>query len=642
MKLPVLLSLILSMGGLRAEQLAITLTGSAQPNCWDVEEIVAEVTKNAKSDREKVLALHRFGMAHFIHYDGPIEERSEYVTDPVKLLGVYGFALCGNNSCAMNALYNAAGLKARVRSVPGHAIPEIWFEEKWNYIDTDMFGYVYLPDGRIASVDELVRDPDLFMRQKNPPNPFYPFDKKEDMASVFRNAAPRTNCHPYTNAHMMNLAARTGESVTMYYRPQGRHVLTELRRDIGTEYKDYWLVGPVRKGSLAWCDRPPAAYGNGRIEYKPDLRSEAFRLENPEQQGVAVRRERRSPPLAAARSGDLASLIVEVNSPWVIVGKQNDLTNFEDDSDAAVVSGLFWRAGADDENRILVSTDAGRTWTKVWENRLIGAVPFRVDLSRHVNNRYAYRVKFEWLDRKGTGRVGLEGLEFDTWVELSPMGLPRIAPGRNTFWLSTRPRRTFHNESVWQRGQNLPGQRLENLASSDSTPYLRPQQAGSPGALTFRLGPEGPVEEARISVLARTLPGGKPSDVSVLLQLSVDAGGTWEDLRHFTPDPEHQVSGMWVNHVVKNRVLPGSRTLLRVSVSGGGLEKVIANSAVRAEPRSPAALRITHVWRAGDKQQLSGNVFQPGIGPRSYEVVAPESGIVNESLRIEGIAPGRP
>ena len=642
MKLPALFILVLSLSGLHAEQLAITLTGSAQPNCWDVKEIVAEVTKNAKSDREKVLALHRFGMAHFIHYDGPIEERSEYVTDPVKLLGVYGFALCGNNSCAMNALYNMAGFKARVRSVPGHAIPEIWFEGKWNYIDTDMFGYVYLPDGHIASVDELVRNADLFMQQKNPPDPFYPFDKKEDMASVFRNASPRTNCHPYTNAHMMNLEVRTGESVTMHYRPQGRHVLTELRQDIGTEYKDYWLVGPVRKGSLAWCDRSPAAYGNGRIEYRPDLRSEAFRLENPEQQGVAVRRERRSPPLAAARPGELASLIIEVNSPWVMVGKQNDLTNFEDDSDAAVVSGLFWRADAGDENRIFVSTDAGRTWTKVWENRLIGAVPFHIDLSRQVNNRYAYRIKFEWLDRKGTGRVGLEGLDFDTWVELSPMGLPRIAPGRNTFRLSTRPRRTFYSESIWQRGQNLPGQQLENLAVSPSAPYLRPQQVGVPGALTFRLGPEGPVEETRISVLARTLPGGKPSDVAVKLQLSTDGGGTWEVLRDFKPDPEHQVSGMWVNHVVRNRVLPGSRTLLKVTVSGGGLEKVIGNSAVRSEPRSPSALRVTHLWQAGEKQQTSANTFQPGTGPRSYEVVAPESGILNHSLRIEGIAPGRP
>lgn len=163
-----------------AEQLAIRLVGSAQPNCWDVNDIVAGVTGSAGSDREKALALHRFGMAHLIHFDGPIEERGEYVTDPLKLIGVYGFALCGNNSAAMSALYNAAGLRARTRSMPGHSVPEVWFEGKWNYIDTDMFGYVFLPDGqRIASVDELARDADLFLRQPHPPDPYYPFDEKK-------------------------------------------------------------------------------------------------------------------------------------------------------------------------------------------------------------------------------------------------------------------------------------------------------------------------------------------------------------------------------------------------------------------------------------------------------------------------------
>ncbi len=633
-----LLYAIFCLSCLNAEQYGIILTGSAQPNCWDTEEIVASVTKGAKTDREKALALHRFGMAHFIHFDGPIEERSEYVTDPMKLIGVYGFALCGNNSCAMNALYNAAGLKARVRSIPGHSIPEIWFEGKWNYIDTDMFGYVYLPDGKIASVDELTKNADLFMQQENPPDPYYPFDKKEDMASVFRNAAPRTNCHPYTNAHMMNLSVRTGESVTMYYRPRNRYLLTQLREDIGIQYKDYWVTGPVRLGSLAWCDKPPAAYGNGFIEYKPDLRSEAFLRENPDHRGIAVRRERQRPPLAAAKPGETASLVVEVNSPFVIVGKQNDLTDFEDDSEAATASGLFWRGDQSDENRILVSTDAGRTWTKVWENRWVGAVPFKVDLSSHINNRYAYWLKVEWLDRKGTGRVGLEGLSLETWVELSPMGLPRIAPGKNAFRLATRPRRTFYNESYWQHGKELPGQRLENLMVSREAPYLRPAQSGAPGILTFQPGPGGSVEETRISVLARTLPGGKPSDVSAKLELSQDGGKTWEELRGFRPDPDHQVNKMWINHVIRNRTLPGGDTLVRVSVSGGGLEKVIANSAVRSEPAAPSALRITHNWREGEKPQTFIKVFQPGETARNYEIQAPETGIFNESLRLEGIA----
>jgi len=623
-----------------AEQFSITLTGSAQPNCWDMEDTVREVIKNAKSDREKALALHRFGMAHFIHFNGPIEERGEYINDPLKLIAVYGFALCGNNSSAMSALYNLAGLNARVRSLVAHAVPEVWFENRWNYIDTDMYGYVFLPDGHtIASVDDLLKNPDLFLQQKNPPDPFYPFDQKKDMADIFRHAVPRTNSHPYSNAYMFNLELRTGESVTMYYRPQGRYLLTELEKNLGFIYKDYWVVGPVREGSLAWCDRKPASYGNGVFEYKPDLRSEAFRLENPEHHGIAVGRGRQVPPLVATKQNEPASLVVEVNSPWVIVGLQNDLTNFEDDSEAAVVSGLFWRASEQDENRIYVSTDNGQSWQKVWENGWLGAVPFRVDLTHHVNARYSYLLKFEWVDRKGTGRVGLEGLSIKTWVELSPMGLPRIAAGKNVFRLSTRNRKTFYNASYWHRGQSLPDQNLNNMVLFAQAPYLRPERADKTGELTFRLGPKGPIEETRISIEATALPGGKPSDVSVVLALSKDNGRNWTELAHFTPNPDHQMRSMWFNKVVRDLLPAGENCLVKVRISGGGLNKVIANSAVHAKPSFPSLLRVTHLWREGEKQKTFFKTFPADSTPGTYEVEAAPTGVFNEALRIEAVAP---
>ncbi len=624
--------------GLRAEVHGIALVGQAQPNCWNVEDIVAALTRGLGSDREKALALHRFGMAHFIHFNGPIEERGEYVTDPVKLAGVYGYGLCMNISSAMCGFYNAAGLKCRARTMPLHSVPEVWFEGRWNYIDTDMFGYVFLPDGKtIANVDDLSRDADLFLKQRNPPDPFYPYDEKKDMADVFRGVRATKDHHTYANAHMMNLSLRTGESATLYYRPRNRYLLREIQEDLGTVYKDYWVVGPVRRGTLAWTDKPPAAYGNGLIEYKPDLRSKAFRLENPEQEGIVVRQEPDTPPLAAAEKGRVASLVVEVSAPWVIAGLQNDLADFDDDSDAAVVSGLFWRPDRADENRIFVSTDNGRSWKKVWENRLLGAVPFQVDLSRHVIGKFAYRVKFEWTDRKGTGKVGLEDLKFATWVALSPMGLPRIVAGRNTFRLSARPRRTFYSESYWQRGGALPEEKRENLDYVDRAPFLRQATQDRPGVLTFQLGPSAAVEEARISVRARAL-GNKVTDTRLALSLSEDDGKTWRELRRFAPDEEHEENHMWMNHMINDRTLDGGRSWLRVAVENAGLEKVIANTALRAAPAAPSTLRITHLWREADRQKSFSRMLPPGGAWPAYEVEA-GAGVRNEALRFEAVAP---
>ena len=94
---------------------------------------------------------------------------------------------------------------------------------------------------------------------------------------------------------------------------------------------------------------------------------------------------------------------------------------------------------------------------------------------------------------------------------------------------------------------------------------------------------------------------------------------------------------MWFNHEINEKTLDGEHCRLRLSISGGGFEKVIANSAVRSEPRVPTALRVTHVWREGDAQRTSEHLVRPGSGSDTYEVEAAK-GLVNEALKIEGVA----
>jgi len=645
MKKLVVVIVVLAVAGVvsevRAEQLSLKIVGSAQPSCWSLEEIVQEVTAEARTDREKALALHKFGMAHQIHFIGP-RENGNYMVDALKILGVYGYSLCGNNSATMCALYNLAGLEARRRSLNGHVVPEVRFEGRWNYIDTDMFGYVVKTDDlAIASVDDLLENPELFQRNSYNPDPFFPFDTMEGMQSCFVDAKGRKDHHPYSTAHLMNLGLRTRESVTCYYRPRNRFYISPavLPQKLSTMYRGYWLEGPVRQNSLAWTDTVPAAYGNAVFEYRPDLRSQIFRLENPPMTGVKVQAGDRLPPLAAAGKGRTASLVVEMAAPWVIAGLQNDLTDFEDNSDGAVVRGWFWRTAESDENRILVSNDNARTWKLVWENPRLGAVPFRVDFTPLVEGCYHYLVKFEWVDSEGSGTVGLEGLEFETWAELSPMALPRLEPGENTMTLSNGIHRAFLSESHWEKGLDLWDQQLENLVSSTKAPRLITLEANKPGILTFAPGPGGIIDELRLAIQAQTLEGGNPQDVSIVLSLSNNKGSSWEKLAGFAAHPEHEQSWMWFNHIVKDRSLDGSRTRIKIEITGGGLDKVMASSLVRMNPSVPSALRVSHTWKEGTKRQTVTWVFQPGAENTSYKVVTPERKIVNESFRIEAIPP---
>ncbi|MEA2064239.1 MAG: hypothetical protein U9P14_11110, partial [Gemmatimonadota bacterium] len=569
----------------RAGQYSVKIVSSAQPDCWSLEEMVKEVIAGKDSDREKALALHNFGMAHQIHFIGPMEG-DDYLDDALKLLGVYGYNLCGNNSTAMCALYNLAGLEARRRFLKGHVVPEVRFEGRWNYIDTDMYGYVVKPgDLAIASVDDLIENPGLFARGRLNPDPFFPFDKMEAMQRSVTGAGGLKDYHPYSNAHLMRLQLREHESVTCYYRPRGRFYLSPaiVPHKMSTMYRKYWIDGPVRTNTLAWTDTVPASYGNAVFEYEPDLRSRTFSLENPQIEGVRVQGGDELPPLVSAVKGKKASVVIEVASPWVIAGLQNDITDFEDNSDGAVISGWFWRMEEEDENRILVSLDGGRSWEKVWENTHLGAVPFHVDVTALVQGRYGYLVKFEWTGNGGTGQMGLEGLRLTTWAELSPMALPRLETGLNKMSITTSSHRAFLSESRWHQGLSLWNEERENLTENDNEkhPRLYPLDPQTPGVLIFSPGAEGILDELRISITAYALKDGNPGDVQVALSMSENKGSTWTGLEKFTVHPEHGQDWMNFNHVVTGRSLDGNRTRIRIEVTGGGLDKVTANSLVR-------------------------------------------------------------
>ncbi len=617
----------------------IEVTSQAQPNCWRMDALVREVIKDAKTDREKALALYRFGMEHIIHFNGPIEQGDLYVTDPTKIVGVYGYALCGNNSSAMNALYEAAGLKARVRWLKYHEVPEIWFENRWNYLDSDMFGYAYLDDGKtIASVDDLIRDADLFTRQKNPPNPYFPFDEKSSMADTFRNAFNRKNYHAHPDTHLMRLGLRADESVRMFYRPQDRFYLREgLPHNLGTQYLDYWTLGPVRKGSYAWTDESPAAYGNARFDYRPRLDSAEFRKENPEIRDVSLCEGRQTPTLCAA-PGATAYMVVDVNTPFVIAGLQNDLSTSEDNSGSAIVSGLFWRNREEDWNTISISVDNGNSWREVWRNRLIGAIPFRVDVTPLVEGYSSYKVKFEWIDIARQDKSGVSDLAFETWAELSPMALPRLVAGENTFHVAARGEIALFENSAWHRRLPLLDETYENLALHDDAPYLRPVVAIRPGVLEFALPSAETAKELRVSVLARALPGGDPRNIRATLSISEDGGQQWTELRQFTPNPEQEDARVWFNHLVRRTGEISGKTRLRVTVLNGGLERVATSVLATRPVPSPATLRITHTWLEGDTEKTAVNTVKLNEGQGSYQVKTGGE-IRNRELLIEAVTP---
>ncbi len=627
--------------GIFAERNSIKITAAGQPDTWTLESIVESVTRDLTSDRERALALHEFGMSHQIHFVGPREEYS-YLSDALKILSVYGYSLCGISSAAMSALYNLAGMKARRRFITGHVVPEVFFDGSWNYIDTDMFGYVLKPDGSLASVDELLETPSLF-DYPNRPEPFFPFDGAETMKHAFTNTEGLRDCHPYSISHILSLNLRTYEKVACYYRPQERYYVHpgQMQQNLSPAWPRYWIDGPIRQNSLAWTDEPPAAYGNALFDYKPRLSSVEFLEENPRHAGITVQQQKGRPQLSAAETDTPAQLVLEVATPWVIAGLINDPTNFKDNTEGAVLSGWFWRSEEQDENSIHVSVDGGRTWQSVWKNSRLGAVPFRVDVTPLVEGRYSYLVRFHWADHCGSGRVGLTDVRLQTWTELSPMALPHLKPGENELQVTLNNTKAHFVESRWHENGELYGQRLDNLHLSPSFPFLRRVDQSRPGSVTFELGTDQTVEEIRLSIEAGCIETERPQDVKIQVLISEDAGKRWEEISRFAVDAEHQQPWMWFNQIIDERRLEGAQIRIKVIVEDGSLGAVKAACRISAASRIATDLRVRHLWTEGDSLHSATSVLPAGDDRHSYIVsTSSNEKLVNRQLIIQALPAG--
>ncbi|MDD4890028.1 MAG: transglutaminase domain-containing protein, partial [Phycisphaerae bacterium] len=119
------------------------LTSEHVVDCSTIESIVAGVIKPEMTPRQKAEAVYEFVRQYRWHWtparEGDRRDDYEYgvVSDPVKLLNVYGYGYCFQTGPLLEALYQAVGLEARVFGISGHTICEVYYEIAYHYYDSD-------------------------------------------------------------------------------------------------------------------------------------------------------------------------------------------------------------------------------------------------------------------------------------------------------------------------------------------------------------------------------------------------------------------------------------------------------------------------------------------------------------------------
>jgi len=84
-----------------------------------------------------------------------------WVHDPVILLNSLGVGYCDDFASAYYGLATLLGLEARVWSLGGHVVPEVYSDGGWRVYDPDLGVYYETTEGAVAGVEQLAADSSL-------------------------------------------------------------------------------------------------------------------------------------------------------------------------------------------------------------------------------------------------------------------------------------------------------------------------------------------------------------------------------------------------------------------------------------------------------------------------------------------------
>lgn len=560
------------------------VVGDLRPDFHSLESVLTHPRFAGKRGEPLALAIYDYFTSTVDgtwHWWTPNENAGDPYTwgdveDPVKLLNCYGWMLCATNAALLQSIYRAAGMPSRIRSLPGHAVCEVYYEDRWHILDVDMWTWFRTPEGHLASVEELSAAPRALIldnqRKSQPCN--LPDRSLEDYAEMYAQTAQKEKViYPLWAArtHTMDFMLRPGESLLRAQASAGRFHIPAT-----------WAANR-KKFATEWTGQPRERYqpfrtvGNGRWIYAPDLTSHTRDVEL----GAWSREGLSQDATGLAGPG---SIVFRIQSPYPFCGVPDP------DKD-----GFPARDGVRLET---VGIGLLRVEAQDAEGRWVEVETGTADLTNLLAARYETMLRL-------TLEVGahLTELHFDGWLQMAPMSLPRMVAGDNRmrveradqFGLCTTPWRVpvdFRTESALratlvelERGTLQPGarERLKVAPPAEGPAvavYRFDAPVGRPFAWAYAVStiPEGPTDAAQ---------------KQAVLEWSLD-GQTWHPLATIAiPNTPLQWDGSIDGQV--RPPAPAQRLWLRVS-SDTGMTALQFTGHI-AEPAIPGKLDIVHRWR---------------------------------------------
>ncbi|MCL2647654.1 MAG: hypothetical protein FWD61_11705 [Phycisphaerales bacterium] len=578
------------------------------PDVSSLDAWKASFIKPGMTDKEKALAIWQT-VATFQHQDAPPSEflqNEGTVYDAIKMFNVYGYSYCGVAACEMTSLARYVDVPARVRTIVAHVVPELSYDNQWHLLDASLISYFVHPDGDIASIDDVVKSvqdflkdhPDLkgndkalrdFQAQnnwtgwKNGPtllanSPLYDATgwwpaKTHGWYSTMQEYDGSKNTPfnyeaGYSLGYKVNIQLRPGEKLTRNWFNKGLHVNMD-----GSGGAPGCMNMTVGQGFLAYAatrfgDIAPGRVGNGTLEYSapladPTLAQNAATYDNLAISGKTLTLKDAAKPA-----------VLEIRNPCSYVYLAGKIT-----LNATIGAGKI-TAEFSDNNGLDFKPIA--TFTTSGEQT--------IDLSKLILRRYDYRLRFT-LEGAGTS---LNALNFTHDIQHSQRPLPAIDKGDNTITFSAGPQ----EGTITIEGSTFQTNNGKNLLFTDFHPVLenitndKLQLSGDTGSITQEIATPGDI--TRMNILTHYRARGAKSGWDV--QVSYDNGKT------FTSVTKAQgPTAFNGNYVVLKDIPPHTKSAkIRWQGFGGSNGVMIFNLRIDADYQLPASgfrpVKVTYLY----------------------------------------------
>jgi hypothetical protein len=401
------------------------------PDCTSLKTIAESVTRGAKNNDEKAVAVYNFMNLTHYHRNYPNETGGIAV---LKEINCYGWSLCGGLHSEESAIWRELGWKWRFVGWQGHTTVEAGYDDGWHYLDIFLKFYAWKPNGKggwtIAGEDELTQKSqelvtDAFTLDpqrgtvcwKN--NPFIKDGKANWQAPDFLSCGDtikdvvgglKTHHGAGPAETWMGINHATGN-----YSTDVNLVPGLCLANTWDQVPDAWFWNGNKSQPNHTCpghkdtrnnpafglilepyinSKPCRGYGNGTLTFAPDFADPAILDSFVAKDNVKYSGK----TLVPATAGQPASVVVLLSSPFILTKASGEI------------------AGADS---IEVSVDDGKTF-KAADLKDFGAA---------VKGFLSAQVKVTFKD-------ALKSMKLEAVFQNNPGALPYLSPGKNMVTVS--------------------------------------------------------------------------------------------------------------------------------------------------------------------------------------------------------------